>query len=51
MLQVSKVKDFEGDIVIRMNGVSFPHRFGSSWWVYGLGFTAKLSDRNRAYFS
>lgn len=47
--KVSKVKDFQGDIVVRMNGDSFPYRFGSNWWVYGVGFTAKLNDRNSLY--
>lgn len=47
--KVSKVKDFEGDITIRMNGDSFAYRFGNSWWVYGVGFTAKLNDRNSLY--
>ena len=50
-VKVSYVKEFDGDVNIIANNVSIPESFGDSWWEYGLGFTAKLNDRNSIYMS
>lgn len=46
---VSKVKEFDGDADIYANGVRIENSFGGDWWVYGLGFTSRLNDRNSVY--
>lgn len=48
--KVSKVKEFDGDLTVRANGDTFGESFASSWWVYGLGLTSRLNDRNSLYF-
>ncbi|MGN0881655.1 autotransporter family protein [Cloacibacillus porcorum] len=50
-VKVSYVKEFDGDVNIIANNVSIPESFGDSWWEYGLGFTARLNDRNSIYMS
>ena len=49
--KASYVKEFDGDVNIIANNISIPESFGDSWWEYGLGFTAKLNDRNSIYMS
>lgn len=47
--KVSRVKEFDEDLTIRANGVPIDESFGGSWWVYGIGFTSRLSDWNSIY--
>lgn len=47
--KVSRVKEFDGDLTARANGVVIDESFGDSWWVYGLGITSKVNDRNSFY--
>lgn len=47
--KVSRVKEFDGDLTVRANGVPADESFSDSWWVYGLGFTSKVNDRNSLY--
>lgn len=47
--KVSRVKEFDGDLLILSNGTPVSEGFGGSWWVYGLGFTSKVNDRNSVY--
>lgn len=47
--KVSKVKEFNGDVTIMANSQPLPDSFGGSWWVYGLGFTSRVNDRNNIY--
>lgn len=41
--------EFDGDVVIMANGQPIAEDFGGSWWVYGLGYTARMSERNSIY--
>jgi len=47
--KVSKVKEFDGDVVFIGNGVPVNESFGGSWWVYGIGMTSKLNKRDSIY--
>lgn len=47
--KVSKVREFDGELSIRANGSPVTESMEGSWWVYGLGFTSRLSDRNNIY--
>lgn len=49
--KASFVKEFDGDVNIVANNTYIPESFGDSWWVYGLGFTTKLNERNNIYMS
>lgn len=47
--KVSRVKEFDGDLDIRANGASVRESLGGSWWVFGLGLTSKVGERNNIY--
>lgn len=48
--KLSYVHEFDGDMNYHLNGAKESMSFGDSWWVYGLGVTAKLGDRHQVYF-
>lgn len=47
--KVSKVKEFDGDFSIYANGSPAYESYSGSWWVYGLGATAKVNAKNSIY--
>lgn len=47
--KVSKVREFDGDVTVTANSQPIPESFGNSWWVYGLGITSSVNDRNSIY--
>lgn len=47
--KISRVKEFDGDMDIRANGATVRESLGGSWWVFGLGVTSKIGDRNNIY--
>lgn len=47
--KASIVKEFDGDITIRSGASSFEESFDDEWFVYGIGFTSKVNDRNSLY--
>ena len=51
--KVSYVKEFDGDMDIRYgNGTRIAgESFGDEWWVYGIGVTHQVNQRNSLYLS
>lgn len=51
--KASYVKEFDGDMDIRYaSGTHIASQsFDDSWWVYGVGITHRLNQRNSLYFS
>lgn len=47
--KVSRAREFDGDVTLMINDVPIKEDFGGSFWIYGLGYTAKLNDRNSIY--
>lgn len=48
--KVSKVKEFDGDLTVRSGSAFAEESFGDDWWVYGIGVTSRINDRNSLYF-
>lgn len=48
-VKTSKVKEFDGDLTIIANSSPVFESFRSSWWVYGLGFTSRIDEKNSVY--
>lgn len=44
-----RTHEFDGDVVIMANGQPVAEDFGGSWWVYGLGYTARMNEHNSIY--
>ena len=47
--KVSYMKEFDGDIGFTLNGSPVKEKLGGSWWSYGAGVTAQLSNDNSLY--
>lgn len=47
--KVSRVREFEGDLDVYANGSKLSESLSGSWWVYGIGYTARFDDRNSIY--
>ena len=48
--KVSRVEEFDGKIKFNANGLpAFTEKLDEGWWVYGLGFTSRVNDRNSFY--
>lgn len=47
--KISRVKEFDGDVDIYANGIRTGESFGEDWWVYGIGFTSRVNERNSMY--
>lgn len=47
--KIFRTREFDGDVAIIANGRQITEDFGGSWWVYGIGYTAKLNDKNSIY--
>lgn len=47
--KVSRVREFDGDLSIYANGVPISESLEGSWWVYGIGYTARFGDRQNIY--
>ena len=52
-VKVSYVKEFDGDMDIRYgNGTRIAgESFEDEWWVYGIGVTHQVNQRNSLYLS
>ncbi|MDL2280793.1 autotransporter outer membrane beta-barrel domain-containing protein [Selenomonadales bacterium OttesenSCG-928-I06] len=50
-LKASYEKEFDGDVNIVANNMDIPESFGDNWWVYGVGYTSQINDRNNIYLS
>lgn len=48
--KASYMKEFNGDLNINANGVNIFETFDDNWFVYGIGVTHKINDRNSLYF-
>lgn len=46
---VSRAREFDGDLDFYANTMPIGDSMGDSWWVYGIGYTAKLDDKNHLY--
>lgn len=49
-LKAFRLREFEGDVHAYINGKRYSTPYKGSWWVYGLGYTGKINDRNSIYF-
>jgi outer membrane autotransporter protein len=51
--KASFVKEFKGDIDVWYEGGDFIGRedMGDNWWVYGIGVTHRMNEKNSLYFS
>lgn len=47
--KVSKVREFDGEVSAYSGGDSITENFGGSWWVYGIGYTARSGERHNIY--
>lgn len=47
--KVSYVHEFDGKIDASLNGIDVQEDFGSSWWNYGIGVTAKVGTHHNLY--
>lgn len=46
---VARAKEFEGDLDFYANTMPIGDGMDDSWWVYGIGYSAKLDDKNQLY--
>lgn len=49
--KAAREKEFEGDINIIAGGERISEDFGGSRWLFGIGLTSKLNDRNSVYLT
>ncbi len=47
--KVSYIKEFSGDIGFSLNGSPAKENLGSTWWSYGAGVAAQLTNDNNLY--
>lgn len=47
--KLSLVHEFDGDMDYRLNGSKESTDYGDTWWVYGLGVTARVGERHNIY--
>lgn len=47
--KVSRAREFDGDVTLVINDIPIKEDFGGNFWIYGLGYTAKLNERNSIY--
>lgn len=48
-LKAFRLREFEADINAYINGLRISDSYKGSWWVYGLGYTGKINDRDSVY--
>ena len=41
--------EFQGDYGLNMNGAIINGDLGDSWWTYGVGITAQISNKHNFY--
>lgn len=46
---VARAKEFEGDLDFYANTMPIHDGMDDSWWVYGIGYSANLDDKNQLY--
>lgn len=49
--KAAREKEFDGDVTIIANGERITEDFGGSRWLFGVGVTSKLNDRNSLYLT
>lgn len=48
-LKAFRLREFEAEINSYINGSRISDSYKGSWWVYGLGYTGKINDRDSVY--
>lgn len=47
--KIARIREFDGDVNVTINNCHIHEDFGGSWWVYGIGYTSKLDEKNSIY--
>lgn len=47
--KIARIREFDGEVNAVLNNSHIREDFGGSWWVYGIGYTSRLNEKNSIY--